>query len=107
MEVAGLLGESRALLMRGHGAVTAGRSLSETVTGMAQLEEQARLNYLAYCAEGKGYTHLDEDLLREMTGWTPLSEQPHFKDVLKGQAPNAMGFGRTICALRPKIRPRA
>src|SRR5713101_527259 len=37
MEVAGLLGQSRALLMRGHGAVTVGRTLSDAVMGMAQL----------------------------------------------------------------------
>ena len=26
--------------------------------GMAQLEEQAQLNYLAYCAQGKDHTYL-------------------------------------------------
>ena len=26
--------------------------------GMARLEEQARMNYLAYCAQGKDYTYL-------------------------------------------------
>jgi len=85
MEVANLLGDSRAMLLRGHGAVTTGSSLSEAVMGMAQLEEQARMNYLAYCAEGKGYTYLSDDLLDEMLNRTPLYEHPHFKDVLKGR----------------------
>jgi ribulose-5-phosphate 4-epimerase/fuculose-1-phosphate aldolase len=85
MEVANLLGESRAMLLRGHGAVTTGSSLSEAVMGMAQLEEQARMNYLAYCAEGKDYTHLKDDVLDEMLNRTPLYEHPHFKDVLKGR----------------------
>jgi L-fuculose-phosphate aldolase len=85
MEVANLLGESRAMLLRGHGAVTTGNSLSQAVMGMAQLEEQARMNYLAYCAEGKDYTHLKDDLLDEMLNRTPLYEHPHFKDVLKGR----------------------
>ena len=85
MEVANLLGESRALLLRGHGAVTTGKTLSEAVMGMAQLEEQAQLNYLAYCAQGKNYTHLEDDLLDEMLNRTPLYEHPHFKDVLKGR----------------------
>ena len=58
MEVANLLGDSRAMLLLGHGAVTTGKSLSEAVMGMAQLEEQARMNYLAYCAQGKDYTYL-------------------------------------------------
>jgi ribulose-5-phosphate 4-epimerase/fuculose-1-phosphate aldolase len=85
MEVAQLLGDSRAMLLLGHGAVTTGKSLSEAVMGMAQLEEQARMNYLAYCAQGKDYTYLPNDLVDEMSNRTPLYEQPHFKDVLKGR----------------------
>jgi len=85
MEVAKLLGDSRAMLLLGHGAVTTGKSLSEAVMGMAQLEEQARMNYLAYCAQGKDYTYLPDDLVDEMSNRTPLYEQPHFKDVLKGR----------------------
>jgi ribulose-5-phosphate 4-epimerase/fuculose-1-phosphate aldolase len=86
MELANLLGDSQAILLRGHGAVTTGSNLSEAVMGMAQLEEQAQMNYLAYCAEGKDYTYLSNDLLDEMLNRTPLHEQPHFKDVLKGRA---------------------
>jgi L-fuculose-phosphate aldolase len=92
MDVANLLGDSRAMLLRGHGAVTAGSSLSEAVMSMAQLEEQARMNYLAYCAEGEGYTYLTDDLLDEMSNRTPLYEQPHFKDVLSGRAPQRDGI---------------
>ena len=85
MEVATLLGDSPAMLLRGHGAVTTGRDLSEAVMGMAKLEEQAQLNYLAYCAQGKDYTCLTNDLLDEMVNRTPLYEHAHFKDVLKGR----------------------
>jgi L-fuculose-phosphate aldolase len=85
MEVANLLGASPAMLLLGHGAVTTGKTLSGAVMSMAQLEEQARLNYLAYCAEGKDYTCLPENLLDEMLNRTPLYEHPHFKDVLKGR----------------------
>ena len=85
MEVASLLGDSQVILLRGHGAVTTGNSLSEAVMGMAQLEEQARMNYLAYCAQGKDYSYLSNDLLDEMLNRTPLYEHPHFKDVLKGR----------------------
>ena len=84
-EVASLLGNSPAMLLLGHGAVTTGKDLSEAVMGMAQLEEQARLNYLAYCAEGKDYPCLSSDLLDEMLNRTPLYEHAHFKDVLKGR----------------------
>jgi L-fuculose-phosphate aldolase len=91
MEVANLLGESQAMLLRGHGAVTTGKALSEAVMSMAHLEEQAQMNYLAYCAQGKDYTYLKDDVLDEMLNRTPLSEQPHFKDVLKGREPQRDG----------------
>jgi L-fuculose-phosphate aldolase len=91
MEVATLLGDRPAILLRGHGAVTTGKSVSEAVMGMAQLEEQARLNYLAYCAQGENYICLHDDLLDEMINRTPLYEHPHFKDVLKGRAPQRDG----------------
>jgi ribulose-5-phosphate 4-epimerase/fuculose-1-phosphate aldolase len=92
MDVADLLGDSPAMLLLGHGAVTTGKSLSEAVMNMAHLEEQARLNYLAYCAEGKDYPCLTADLIDEMSNRTPLYEQPHFKDVLKGRAPRRDGI---------------
>jgi len=92
MELANLMGDSQAMLLRGHGAVTTGSSLSEAVMGMAQLEEQAQMNYLAYCAEGKDYTHLSNDLLDEMLNRTPLYEQPHVKDVLSGRPPQRDGI---------------
>lgn len=85
MELVALLGDNPAILLRGHGAVTTGKSLSEAVMSMARLEEQARMNYLAYCAQGKDYTYLSDDLIDEMSNRTPLYEQPHFKDVLKGR----------------------
>jgi L-fuculose-phosphate aldolase len=91
MEVANLLCESQAMLLRGHGAVTTGTRLSEAVMGMAQLEEQAQLNYLAYCAQGEGYAYLSNELIDEMSNRTPLYEQPHFKDVLKGREPQRDG----------------
>ena len=62
MEVASLLGTESAILLRGHGAVTAEKSLSEAVMSMAHLEEQAQMNYLAYCAEGKDYSYLGDDV---------------------------------------------
>ena len=91
MELVALLGDNPAILLRGHGAVTTGKKLSEAVMGMAHLEEQARMNYLAYCAQGKDYTYLSDDLLDEMVNRTPLYEHPHFKDVLKGRPPQRDG----------------
>jgi len=91
MEVANLLGDRRAILLRGHGAVTTGTKLSEAVMGMAHLEEQARMNYLAYCAQGSDYTFLKDDVLDEMLNRTPLHEHAHFKEVLKGREPQRDG----------------
>jgi L-fuculose-phosphate aldolase len=91
MELVALLGNSPAILLRGHGAVTTGKKLSEAVMGMAHLEEQARMNYLAYCAEGENYNYLSDELLDEMVNRTPLYEHPHFKDVLKGRPPQRDG----------------
>src|SRR4026209_156617 len=67
MEVANLLGESQAMLLYGHGAVTTGKNLSEAVMGMAHLEEQARMNYLAYSAQGKDYNYLPNNLIDDMS----------------------------------------
>jgi len=91
MEVANLLGDSEAILLRGHGAVTTGTKISDAVMDMAHLEEQAQMNYLAYCAQGKDYTFLKADVLDEMLNRTPLSAHPHFKEVLKGRAPQRDG----------------
>ena len=50
MEVAGLLGDSKALLLRGHGATTVGASLQEAVMHMVPPEAPGKLNYWAYSA---------------------------------------------------------
>jgi L-fuculose-phosphate aldolase len=91
MEVAKLLGDSPAILLLGHGAVTTGTRVSEAVMAMAHLEEQARMNYFAYCAQGKDYSALTADLVDEMSNRTALYEHAHFKDVLKGRAPQRDG----------------
>jgi hypothetical protein len=59
---------------------------------MAQLEEQARMNYLAYAAEGKGYSYAPDELIAEMSNRPPLFEQPHFRDVLQGRKPQRDGI---------------
>jgi L-fuculose-phosphate aldolase len=92
MELAHSLGKHPAVLMQGHGVTTVGRSLAETVLGMAQIEEQARMNYLALAAMGPQYPRLPGDLVEEMFNREPLWEQPHFRDVLKGRPANREGI---------------
>ena len=67
MEVARLLGDGKALILQGYGAVTTGNTLALSVTAMLQLEEQARMNYDAYCAMGPAYPRIPEGLIDEMT----------------------------------------
>lgn len=82
MGVANLLGAGSAVLLFAHGAVTAGGSLAESVTAMAELEEQARMNYLALCALGRDYPSIPESLINEITDRPPLWELEHFKGVI-------------------------
>jgi ribulose-5-phosphate 4-epimerase/fuculose-1-phosphate aldolase len=90
--VARLLGDGSALLLQGHGAVTTGNSLAQSVTAMLQLEEQARMNYHAYCAMGPEYPRIPEELIDEMTHRPALHTLPHFRDVLQGRAPQRDGI---------------
>jgi ribulose-5-phosphate 4-epimerase/fuculose-1-phosphate aldolase len=83
-EVAALLGDSKAVLLEGHGAATVGATAEESVMTMLQLEEQARMNWYGYCAAGPDYRSLPGELIEEMTDRVPAAELPHFKDVFVG-----------------------
>ena len=93
MEVAGLLGDSKAILLRGHGATTVGASLEESVMNMLQLEEQAKMNYWAYSAVGGDHLYIEDELIDEMIHRTPAHELPHFKPYMPagGRAPRVGG----------------
>lgn len=91
-DVAQHLGSGPVVLLYGHGAVTAGASLSETVLGMLQLEEQAKMNYYAYCAMGRDYPRIPENLIAERTERPPLWELEHFKEPLAGGPPRMEGL---------------
>jgi ribulose-5-phosphate 4-epimerase/fuculose-1-phosphate aldolase len=76
------MGNSKALILFGHGATTAGNSLGEAVTNMLSLEEQAKMNYLLYCAAGPKYPRIPEELVNEKANRPhKLWELPHFKGV--------------------------
>jgi len=91
MEVAQLLGESKAVLLQGHGATTTGATLEEAVMNMLQLEEQARMNWYAYCAAGPEHRRISEAQIAEMTDRPRLAELPHFKDVMAAGPPRLFG----------------
>jgi ribulose-5-phosphate 4-epimerase/fuculose-1-phosphate aldolase len=85
MEVASLLGDSKAIIFQGHGAATVGATLSESVMNMLQLEEQAKMNWYAYCAGGPEHPFIPDELIEEMTNRPGLQELPHFAEVLRAQ----------------------
>jgi len=87
-EVARLLGSHQAILLLGHGATTTGASLEESVTNMLDLEEQARMNYLALSAIGPGYASIPDELVEEVVNAPSHADLPHFKEPFartKGQ----------------------
>jgi len=71
-EVAKLLGDGDIVLLLGHGAVTVSTtSVQNCVLNMAQLEHQARLNYLAMCAGGLDHPSIQLDLALQPSLGTP------------------------------------
>ena len=61
-------------MLLGHGAVTASnRNVQGSVTTMAHLEHQARLNYLGMCAGGPDHPSIPLDLALQPS----LGDPPH------------------------------
>jgi ribulose-5-phosphate 4-epimerase/fuculose-1-phosphate aldolase len=90
-EVAQLLGDSKAMILQGHGSITAGASLDEAVLASLQLEEQAKMNWYACCAAGVDHKRIGDDRIAEMSGRTPLRELPHFAPVMQAGSPRLGG----------------
>lgn len=95
-EVARLLGNGEAVLLFGHGAVTAGRSMEQSVTDMIQLEHQAQMTYYAFAAAGKDHPYVSRELVMEFTQSSGSQfELPHFKQAIaKAGAPQYGGVWR-------------
>ena len=84
VEVAKLLGDRDAILLQGHGAATVGADMEESVTNMLYVEEQARMNYLAFCAAGKDHAALTREQQTEFgQNMRRLGEQEHLKPDVK------------------------
>lgn len=83
LEVAALLGDSRAILLTGHGATAIGDSLEGSVMTMVQLEEQARANFDACCALGPNYPSIPDALIDEFHEVVPAFDLPHFKGAFR------------------------
>lgn len=82
-EVADLLGTSRAIILRGHGAATVGISLEEAILTMLHLEEQSRMNWYGYCAAGPNHPHIPDKDTREWIANNKTSRNlPHFRRLI-------------------------
>ena len=80
VEVAKLMGDADAILLQGHGAATAGADMEDAVMNMLYLEEQARMNWYAYCAAGpKHATITAEQRAESAANMRAMREQPHLK----------------------------
>jgi L-fuculose-phosphate aldolase len=80
VEVAKLLGNREAILLQGHGAATVGADMEDSITNMLHLEEQARMNYLAFCAAGKDHAVITPEQRADFAqNARRLGEQEHLK----------------------------
>ena len=93
MGVVESMGDSKAVLLRGHGAAVTGRNMEDAVITMLQLEEQAKMNWYAYCAMGRDYQGIPAvDMDEHAAAFTAMREMPHLKGPLsRGAAPGAGG----------------
>jgi L-fuculose-phosphate aldolase len=89
--VAQLLGNGEAVILYGHGAVTVStRSVEGSVMTMAQLEHQARLNFLAASAMGVDHGFISEELVKAIgTGGVQPHHKTRLDQVPGGRAPEA------------------
>ena len=91
-EVARLLGSGRAVLLFGHGAVTAGSSMEQSVTDMIHLEHQAEMNYYACAMAGPDHPYVSRELVLDYSSRPSHYELPHFKQaVAKAGMPKYRG----------------
>ncbi len=80
VEVAKVMGDADAILLQGHGAATAGVDLEDAVMNMLYLEEQARMNWYAYCAAGPEHATITREQSAEFAAnMRAMREQPHLK----------------------------
>jgi ribulose-5-phosphate 4-epimerase/fuculose-1-phosphate aldolase len=91
LEVAAALGGAKAILLQGHGATTIGSSLEDSIMRMLALEEQARMNWYAYCAAGPNYPFISQELLDESANRPPAAELEHFREVFANGMPSGNG----------------
>ena len=92
MQVVNAMGASNVVLLRGHGAVTAGRNLEASVMSMLHLEEQARLNWVALAAFGPDYKGIPAENMDEAAaGSAAMRQAPHLAVPIANMPPILAG----------------
>jgi L-fuculose-phosphate aldolase len=93
-DVSRLLDGRPAVLLQGHGIVTAGSSLEQAVTIAARLEEQAMLNAWARSVAGPGHSYISDELMLEQAAGLAAAreELPHFAGSYNPARPRVNGF---------------
>jgi len=82
-QLAEVLGARSAALLLGHGAVTVGTDLEDSVMNMVNLEEQAKMNWYAYCAAGPGHARIPEAMIAAERNKQRFDDLPHMKDLVQ------------------------
>lgn len=77
-EVAKMLGKNSAMLLFGHGAITAAGKLEDAVLIMAHIEHQAEYNYHAMVAAGADHPRVPQANVDHMTSDQGSFVAPHF-----------------------------
>ena len=94
MQVVETIGDGNAALLRGHGAVCTGRNMEAAVMTMLNLEEQARMNWYAYCAKGEDYAQMripDSEIADGRAAFTTMGQLPHLAGPISRGAGPGMG----------------
>lgn len=83
-ELAGLLGSGPAVLLFGHGAVTAGAGMDQAITAMVNLEHQAEMNYCAVAMGGIDHPSIPRDMALDAAANARVPfELPHFQQAIR------------------------
>ncbi len=99
-EVARLMGSHSAIMLQGHGAATVGGDMEDAMVNMLHLEEQARMNYLAFCAVGRDHAVLTPEQRAEfVANMRSMPDADHLKPEVAPTARKPSGIWRHYAQL--------
>jgi len=103
-EVARLMGSHSAILLQGHGAATVGGDMEDAMVNMLHLEEQARMNYLAFCAAGSAHAVLTPEQRAEFAAnMRSMPSADHLTPEVAPTARKPSGIWRHYAAIAEQL----